>query len=231
MPTTQIVSAATRALMLQCVVEDDSIAIPPGTGGRIEDEVGGILTSLGGAWNKRTGAYEFAAPRGEDLAEAFYAIAANGHWAGVGAGGYAPPPDWLVAKLRAEADLRPGLRVLELGLTAPTPNVMTVADTGPFDRIVLVPPFEKSQPVVHVESAIAALLTPGGRLAAIMPVGIVQRQDRPHRTLRAALLRHGRILALPEDAFAGAGRGARLCLVVYDKPEPTGEARPTGRPA
>jgi hypothetical protein len=87
-----------------------------------------------------------------------------------------------------------------------------------FDRVLMNPPFGKGQAVTHVRKAIS-LLKPGGRLVAIMPSGIVQRQDRAHRELRAEIMKHGKILPVEDGTFKESGTDVRTVLVVYDRPQ------------
>lgn len=91
-------------------------------------------------------------------------------------------------------------------------------DVGPMlDRVVMNPPFQRSQAPLHVKHAIRQL-KPGGRLVSIMPTSIMQRQDRLHREVRAELMRHGTIHPLPDDAFRESGTMVRTVLVTYNKP-------------
>lgn len=92
------------------------------------------------------------------------------------------------------------------------------ADLEPlFDRVVMNPPFARSQGPAHVRRAME-MLKPGGRLVAILPNGIVQRQDRLHADLRREILMNGTIVPLPDDTFRDVGTMVRTVLVTYVKP-------------
>jgi protein-L-isoaspartate O-methyltransferase len=92
-----------------------------------------------------------------------------------------------------------------------------MTDGMKYDRVLMNPPFSKGAAVRHVRHAMRFLKT-GGRLVAVLPSSIVQRQDREHATLRGELLKNGRFIALPEGTFSESGTQVRTVLVVWDKP-------------
>lgn len=89
---------------------------------------------------------------------------------------------------------------------------------GPFDRVVMNPPFEGGQDVEHVRHAFG-LLAPGGRLVAIMSAGPFFRSDRRSREFREWLDELGGDREdLPAGAFQASERptGVRTVLVTID---------------
>lgn len=92
---------------------------------------------------------------------------------------------------------------------------------GPYDRIVMNPPFEKGQDMDHVRRAFD-MLKPDGRLVAIMGEGAFFRDDRKATEFRAWLDERGGVSEqLPVGTFKESGTGASTRLVIVDK---SGEA-------
>lgn len=89
-----------------------------------------------------------------------------------------------------------------------------------FDRIVMNPPFERRQDVLHVTRA-HELLAPGGRIAAIMSAGTAFRSDRLTTDFRALVESSpgGLITENPDGAFAASGTAVRTITVALGKPE------------
>jgi len=85
-----------------------------------------------------------------------------------------------------------------------------------FDRILMNPPFENGQDILHVMKA-ASLLTRDGWLVAVMSEGVFFRSDKKSRTFRAyCRLRKGvRSFRLPVGSFkeSGTGVGTRLLVL------------------
>ena len=107
-------------------------------------------------------------------------------------------------------------RTLEMsGFAVAAEDFLDLRAPATYDRIVMVPPFSGSLAASHVRHAITQL-RPGGRLVAVMPSAILQRQDRLHREVRRELMRNGITTVLPEDSFGGA---VRAVMVVYDRPD------------
>ena len=80
-------------------------------------------------------------------------------------------------------------------------------DVGIFDKIIMNPPFAKSQDAEHV-------LAPGGKLVAIMGAGVEFRDSRPYQGVRALIALHGGSMTkLPDDAFKSSGTNVRTMLV------------------
>lgn len=85
-----------------------------------------------------------------------------------------------------------------------------------FDRVVMNPPFSRSQDVKHVLRAMELVRPRSGRLVAIMAKGITFRQGADYDRLRALIERCGDLAPLPEDAFKSSGTSVRTVLVTLD---------------
>ncbi|OHU47165.1 hypothetical protein BKG82_26270 [Mycobacteroides chelonae] len=87
---------------------------------------------------------------------------------------------------------------------------------GSFDAIVMNPPFAvpgaPSLWIDHVQLAYG-LLSSGARLTAIVPVSLLERQDRRHSAIRALTAEHGGFTRLPDDAFKVSGTGVRTAVM------------------
>lgn len=75
------------------------------------------------------------------------------------------------------------------------------------DRVVMNPPFARSQDVAHILHA-ANMLVPGGKLVAVASAGVMFRRGSQYDRLR----RIAKIEPLPDDSFAPETR-VRTCLV------------------
>lgn len=117
------------------------------------------------------------------------------------------------------------VEVLELkGYTVCARDFLTFPDDGHapvhFDRIVMNPPFEQEQDIVHIRHA-ASLLAPGGRVVAIVSEGAFFRRTRTAQAFRQWLAQQQSMTeALPPHAFAGTQRptAVRCRMVVIDAP-------------
>jgi hypothetical protein len=90
-----------------------------------------------------------------------------------------------------------------------------------YDRIVMNPPFERGQDMVHVRRAYEANLAPGGRLVAITSEGPFFRSDKQATEFRAWLESvGGQSERLPAGSFRGSDASTDVAtrLVVIDKP-------------
>ena len=83
-------------------------------------------------------------------------------------------------------------------------------------RIVMNPPFAKQADVRHVLRA-WELLSPGGRLVAIMSAGIKFRTNKLTQSLRAIIDEFGAINDNPENAFSESGTQVNTVTVILDK--------------
>lgn len=90
---------------------------------------------------------------------------------------------------------------------------------GPYDRIVMNPPFERGAEIDHVQHAYTRL-APGGALVAIMSEGPFFRGDKKSAAFRAWLERvGGSSERLPEQSFKRSERttGVATRLVVVER--------------
>jgi len=86
-----------------------------------------------------------------------------------------------------------------------------------FHRIIMNPPFEKSQDIYHVRKAYD-VLQPGGVMGAVMSVGATFRGDRVAGEWRDWLRSvHGYEERLPEGAFKASGTMVNTCFVIIEK--------------
>src|SRR5207248_6299429 len=90
-----------------------------------------------------------------------------------------------------------------------------------FDAIVMNPPFSVTDNrtiwIDHVNLA-WSVLAPGGRLVAIVPMGMATRVDRRHRDMRELVEQHGAWAELEADACKASGTGIRTALLWLDRP-------------
>lgn len=84
---------------------------------------------------------------------------------------------------------------------------LTVDDLGPFDSIVMNPPFKNGADIKHILHAVT-MLAPGGRLVALCYDG--PRQDRDLRPIASKWKRLG-------QRFKCEGTSAGVCLFVLDQ--------------
>jgi hypothetical protein len=84
------------------------------------------------------------------------------------------------------------------------------------DRILMNPPFAKTQDIRHVMHAVR-FLKPGGKLVAIMAAGVNYRAHLSV-TFRDYLDRFGTLQELPDGSFKVSGTDVRTVLVTLTKP-------------
>lgn len=91
-----------------------------------------------------------------------------------------------------------------------------------YDRVLMNPPFEKKQDIIHVMHAFKHNLKPNGRLVAIMGEGAFFRNHKLDADFRDFFEQHGVYNESFKDAFKGAGSfrqtGVASRLVVLEKP-------------
>jgi protein-L-isoaspartate O-methyltransferase len=117
-------------------------------------------------------------------------------------------------------------------------DFLELPEAGEYDRIVMNPPFERTQDIDHVLHAYGCL-KPGGRLVAIMSAGSFSNGRRKGEEFREWLDGlDSQVAPLPQDAFNGPGSfrqtGVSARLVVIDKAavvEPMAEPEPTPTPS
>jgi hypothetical protein len=89
---------------------------------------------------------------------------------------------------------------------------------GPFERIVMNPPFESNQDMTHIRHAYD-LLRPGGRLVSVIGEGPFFRANGGAPEFRLWLDELGaEIHDLPAGAFTSSGTGVKARIIVLDKP-------------
>jgi len=88
-----------------------------------------------------------------------------------------------------------------------------------YHRILMNPPFERGQDVIHVLHAYT-LLRPGGRLVSVMSAGTFHGIHRKKVEFCEWLKGlGGEVFDLPAGAFARSGTGVSARLIVVDKPD------------
>ena len=90
---------------------------------------------------------------------------------------------------------------------------------GPYDRIVMNPPFENAQEIDHVLHAFK-LLAPGGRIVSVMSEGPFFRSDKKATAFRDFVDNYGYSEQLPQGSFLKSrnSTGVNTRIVVIDKP-------------
>jgi predicted RNA methylase len=84
---------------------------------------------------------------------------------------------------------------------------------GNFDRVVMNPPFQRQQDILHVNHAMR-FLKAGGRLVSVMSSSVAFRTNRLTVAFRETLnAHHGTIESLPENAFAESGTNVNTVIV------------------
>lgn len=101
---------------------------------------------------------------------------------------------------------------------APVDDFMKLPPVRLYDRVVMNPPFTKCGEGDGLDHVLHALkfLRPGGRLGAIMPNGILFREDRRHRAFRYALPFGTTFTELPEDSFKESGTRVRTVMLIAE---------------
>lgn len=97
-------------------------------------------------------------------------------------------------------------------MTYPLPST----DIPAWDRIIMNPPFTRQQDIDHVLHAFD-LLSPGGRLVAIMSPGFTFRQNKKSVEFRELVELCGSYEPLPDDSFKDSGTGVNTVIVILDK--------------
>lgn len=86
-----------------------------------------------------------------------------------------------------------------------------------YDRIIMNPPFSHAADIDHVTHA-WNLLTPGGRIIAIMSAGTQYRQDKKSAAFRESILSHATLIeTLPAGTFKQSGTNVTSILIVLEK--------------
>lgn len=88
---------------------------------------------------------------------------------------------------------------------------------GRVDRVIMNPPFTRSQDIDHVMRA-RNFLKPGGILVAIMSPGFTFREDNKAKLFRNIVEHNGSYVPLPDGAFKTSGTNVRTVMVTLRKP-------------
>lgn len=107
-----------------------------------------------------------------------------------------------------------------------------VTARGPFDAVIMNPPFgDSTRAVVWIDHIRTAweLLHPGAQLVTVVPGSYEFRADRAHREFREwATAQGARFAKLPGQPFAQSGTGTSAGVLTIPRPMP---ARPDGLPS
>lgn len=111
---------------------------------------------------------------------------------------------------RAELE-RQGFQLLGHDFLALSPRDVA----GPWDAVVMNPPFGARDDIRHIRHAATFLRPRVGRLVSVASASVMWREDELAAGFRAWVAeRRGRIEALPEGSFLESGTGVRACVVV-----------------
>jgi predicted RNA methylase len=92
----------------------------------------------------------------------------------------------------------------------------------PFERIIMNPPFSlPGYPLLDIDHVMHAweFLAPGGKLVAIMSLGVTFRREKKVKEFQAHVERYGRLEFLPEDAFKASGTLVKTVRILLQKPK------------
>lgn len=142
---------------------------------------------------------------------------------------YTPPS--VVEMVHKLAEIEPGMKVLEpsvgdgalikglvgIDLVRYDINPDVEADiTGDFlempidcvfDRIIMNPPFTKSQDALHIIHAFKFLKKEGVLVSVLSAKSVETMNTAPRRNLRGLIKKYGELTVLPDDAFVASGTG------------------------
>lgn len=91
------------------------------------------------------------------------------------------------------------------------------APAGPYDAVLMNPPFEKGQDIEHVRAAFACV-KPGGVLVAIMSAAVEFRSDKRTAAFREFVDLHGgELIRLPDGAFKESGTGVATVMLTLHR--------------
>lgn len=96
---------------------------------------------------------------------------------------------------------------------------------GTFDRVVMNPPFEKGQDMLHVQHAFEHNLQPGGKLVAIVSRGALTGSTKAHEAFRAFVDEHRaeEDRNIDNDAWKRSGTAVSATMITLQKPNPLGK--------
>lgn len=114
--------------------------------------------------------------------------------------------------------------VLELkGHSVQRGDFLQADGIGPFDRVIMNPPFEKLQDIDHVRHAFA-MLKPGGRLVSVMSPGAFFRTNAKCADFQQWVEElGGEVQDLADESFKSSGTGVATKLLILDRYDDEGE--------
>ena len=96
-------------------------------------------------------------------------------------------------------------------------DFLTVDLDGPFDRILMNPPFDGRQDVRHVTTR-SACSRPAAGSSRSWPKSVTYRDDQATRSIRELIDAHGSVTSNPDRSFASSGTDIATVTVLLDKP-------------
>lgn len=94
-------------------------------------------------------------------------------------------------------------------------DFLAVEPIQKYDRVVINPPFDKKRSDIHHVIHALKFLKPGGLLVAVMPTGVMFREDTLSRDFRGIVsARNGSIVNLPDASFKASGTLVSTCIAV-----------------
>ncbi len=94
-------------------------------------------------------------------------------------------------------------------------DFFSVEPVQKYDRVVMNPPFDKKRSDIHHVMHALKFLKPRGLLVAVMPTGVIFREDALSRDFRGIVSAHGgHIVNLPDASFKASGTMVSTCIAV-----------------
>lgn len=103
------------------------------------------------------------------------------------------------------------------GYTTYNDDILTMLDTM-YDRVIMNPPFEKKQDIIHVMHCYNTFLKCGGILVSVMSAGIMNNTDKKSEDFREFVDANGYFIKLGQqfnnaNAFKNTGVSTVLCVI------------------
>lgn len=94
-------------------------------------------------------------------------------------------------------------------------DFLSVEPVQRYDRVVMNPPFDKKRSDIHHVLHALKFLKPRGLLVAVMPTGVMFREDALSRDFRGIVsAQSGSIVNLPDASFKASGTLVSTCIAV-----------------
>lgn len=94
-------------------------------------------------------------------------------------------------------------------------DFLVVEPIQKYDRVVMNPPFDKKRSDIHHVIHALKFLKPRGLLVAVMPTGVMFREDALSRDFRGIVsARNGSIVNLPDASFKPSGTLVSTCIAI-----------------